>query len=94
VAEDVSLLLVSPGRIPGPLPQALECREYLQYDKAKFGDLIRSKTDTAMVNESLLKVLCHNPVVLIHEMYELGIEPVFWANLAAQKQGELHNNSV
>jgi hypothetical protein len=26
-----------------------------------------------MVNEALLKILCHNLVVLIHEMYELGI---------------------
>ncbi len=30
---------------------------------------------TAMTNETLCKVLCHNLVVLIHEMHELGIEP-------------------
>jgi transposase len=46
--------------------------------KAKFGDSIRSKTDVAMRNESLAKILCHNVVCLIHEMYELGIEPTFW----------------
>ena len=46
--------------------------------KRKFGDGLRSKTDVAMVNETLCKVLCHNLVVLIHEMYELGIGPVFW----------------
>lgn len=51
--------------------------------KRKFGDFLRSKTDTAMVNESLCKVLCHNIVVLIHEMHELGIDPVFWNNGAA-----------
>ena len=45
--------------------------------KRKFGDSLRSKTDTAMVNETLCKVLCHNLVVLIHEIYELGIDPVF-----------------
>ncbi len=45
--------------------------------KRKFGDSLRSKTDTAMTNETLCKVLCHNLVVLIHEMHELGIEPVF-----------------
>jgi transposase len=45
--------------------------------KRKFGDSIRSKTDVAMVNESLCKILCHNLVVLIHEMHELGIDPVF-----------------
>jgi transposase len=47
--------------------------------KRKFGDSLRSKTPTAMVNEALCKVLCHNLVVLIHEMHELGIEPVFWS---------------
>ena len=46
--------------------------------KRKCGDFVRSKTDTAMVNEAMCKVLAHNLVVLIHEMYELGIEPVFW----------------
>ena len=46
--------------------------------KRKFGDSLRSKEDTAMTNEALCKVLCHNVVVLIHEMHELGIEPVFW----------------
>jgi len=45
--------------------------------KRKFGDSLRSKTDVAMVNETLCKVLCHNLVVVIHEMYELGIDPVF-----------------
>lgn len=46
--------------------------------KAKFRDSIRSKTETAMQNESLCKILCHNIVVLIHEMFALGIEPEFW----------------
>jgi hypothetical protein len=48
--------------------------------KRKFGDSLRSKTDVAMVNETLCKILCHNLVVLIHEMCELGIDPVFWPN--------------
>lgn len=52
--------------------------------KRKFGDSLRSKTDTAMLNETLCKVICHNVVVLIHEMHELGIEPTFW-----QKPAEL-----
>lgn len=47
--------------------------------KRKFGDSLRSKSDTAMVNEALCKILCHNIVVLIHEMFELGIEPNFLA---------------
>ena len=44
--------------------------------KAKFGPAVRSKTPVAQVNEALAKVLCHNIVVLIHSIYELGIEPV------------------
>jgi transposase len=47
--------------------------------KRKFGDGLRSKSTTAMVNETLCKILCHNLVVLIHEMYELGVDPVFWS---------------
>jgi transposase len=45
--------------------------------KRKFGGSLRSKTETAQVNETLAKVLCHNLVVLIHEMHELGIDPSF-----------------
>jgi transposase len=54
--------------------------------KRKFGDALRSKSDTAMVNETLCKVLCHNLVVLIHETHELGIEPVFWAETTPAQQ--------
>lgn len=46
--------------------------------KRKFGDAVRSRTDTAMTNEVLCKILCHNLVVLIHEQHELGIEVEFW----------------
>lgn len=42
--------------------------------KAKFSDLVRSKDSIAQENELLLKVLCHNIVVLIHESFELGID--------------------
>ena len=43
--------------------------------KAKFGDAVRSKTDVAMKNEVLAKVLCHNVCCLVSAMYELGIDP-------------------
>lgn len=43
--------------------------------KRKFGEHIRSKTETAQTNEVLLKVLCHNICVIIASMYEFGIEP-------------------
>lgn len=45
--------------------------------KAKFTSYIRSKTDTAQINEVLLKVLCHNVCVVIQEIFELGITPNF-----------------
>jgi len=62
--------------------------------KRVFGDALRSKTDAAMVNEALCKIVCHNVVCIIHEMYELGIEPTFWpALLPAQKRGRLHKNT-
>ena len=43
--------------------------------KRKHGDSVRSKTDVAMKNEVLCKILCHNICCLISAMYELGIEP-------------------
>ena len=48
--------------------------------KRKFGDALRSKGDTAMVNEALRKILCHNIVVVIQEVYGLGIRPNFGAS--------------
>ena len=40
----------------------------------------KAKTDTAMVNEAMCKILCHN-IVIVHQSHiELGIEPVFWKN--------------
>jgi hypothetical protein len=45
--------------------------------KAKFGDHVRSKTDVAMKNEVLCKILCHNICCLISAIYELGLQPVF-----------------
>jgi hypothetical protein len=46
--------------------------------KAKFGERLRSKTETSQINEALCKVLCHNLRCLIQSIHELGIEPTFW----------------
>jgi transposase len=46
--------------------------------KRKYGDSVRSKTETAMVNEVLCKLVCHNLCCLIQSQCELGIEPMFW----------------
>lgn len=56
--------------------------------KGKFGDSLRSKSDAAMVNEALCKILCHNVCCLIQSMHELGIEPTFWG------QGESETAAV
>ena len=46
--------------------------------KRKFGDSVMSKNETAMVNEVLCKIICHNLTCLIQEQETLGIVPVFW----------------
>jgi transposase len=46
--------------------------------KRKFGASVRSKTPVAQVNEVLCEVIAHNPSVLVHTIFELGIEPTFW----------------
>ena len=50
--------------------------------KAKFGERLRSKTETAQINEALTKVLCHNLVVVIQSMYELDVTQEFWKEAA------------
>ncbi|HJQ30928.1 MAG TPA: transposase [Pyrinomonadaceae bacterium] len=51
--------------------------------KTKFGDALRSKSRTAQINETLCKVLCHNICCLIQSMFELGLRPKFWNEVAA-----------
>jgi hypothetical protein len=48
-----------------------------------FDGSVRSKTDTALKNEVLCKILAANLYCLIHEHEKLGIVPVFWKD--AQK---------
>lgn len=50
--------------------------------KAKFGAAVKSKNETAQVNELYCKFLCHNICVLISSVYELGIAPEFWSQTA------------
>ena len=53
-----------------------------QMIKSKFGERLRSKTETAQTNEALCKVLCHNLCVVIQSMYELNITPEFMSEAA------------
>ena len=50
--------------------------------KGKFGEWLRSKIQTAQINEALCKVLCHNICCIIQSMYELGLKPKFWKEAA------------
>ena len=45
--------------------------------KTKFGDCLKSKNFESQTNELLCKIIAYNIVVLIHEMFELGIESNF-----------------
>lgn len=69
----------------------LHCEEFLQdyhkrsnaesvvsMIKRKYGERLRSKTETSQDNEILAKVIAHNIYVLIQSIYEHHLEPVFW----------------
>ena len=45
--------------------------------KTKFKDNLRSKTQTAQINELLCKILAHNICVVIQEINELGLKGEF-----------------
>ena len=45
--------------------------------KRKFGDSCRCKTERSQHNEIRCKVLAHNLVVLVHEIFELKVEVDF-----------------
>ena len=45
--------------------------------KHKFGETLKSKNPVAQVNELLAKIIAYNLTVVLHEMYENGIQPEF-----------------
>jgi len=53
--------------------------------KRKFGEMVRSKTETAQTNEVLCKFVCQNVTCLISAMYELGITPPGWSDVAGDR---------
>ena len=60
--------------------------------KAKMGASLRSKMPTAMINETLCKILAYNITVLIHSMYEFGINPEFFSD-SPVVEGEIRLNA-
>ena len=61
--------------------------------KAKLGDSLKSKNFIAQKNELLCKILAHNIMVLIAEVYELGIVPEFEPFKEKEVVENLHVNS-
>ena len=57
--------------------------------KRLFGDYIRSRTDVAMKNEAICKLLAYNITSVIHSRCELGIEPIFWPKLEGEERNLL-----
>jgi hypothetical protein len=55
--------------------------------KRKFGENIRSKNPVAQVNEVLCKLIAYNLTVVVHEMFENGIEPAFGRLLRGRING-------
>jgi len=45
--------------------------------KRKFGDSVKAKSDLAMKNEVLAKIVCHNICCVISAICERGIDPKF-----------------
>jgi len=56
--------------------------------KAKFGDSVRSRTDTAMRNEVYCKFIAHNICCVLMSQVELGIEPIFWSEQQTESKTE------
>ena len=54
--------------------------------KGKFGDSLKSKSDAGQINETLLKVLCHNICVLIQAMHEYGVTPNLAPKVAVESK--------
>jgi len=50
--------------------------------KRRYGSAVRSKTEEAMKNEVLAKFVCWTVTCVIQAMYEMGVNPVFWADQA------------
>jgi hypothetical protein len=60
--------------------------------KAKFGPAVRAIDLDAQVNETLLKVLCHNLSVLVRASHQLGLDAQFWKGPAVAPIPEFIND--
>ena len=56
--------------------------------KRKFGDHVRARSDTAMKNEVLCKLICFNLTRVILSQCELGIEAEFWKDRPAPTEAD------
>jgi transposase len=60
--------------------------------KRKFGHSVMSLTDTAMVNECLVKFICQNLTCIVQVQEKLGLVTAFWKNKPTDgEDGDDHN---
>jgi len=92
-AVAIGVLGIPPGggSVPTQFPCVLNapCSFATSAVALRRGGGLRSRPDAAMKNETLCKILCHNLVVLIHEMHELGIDPEFGMKRRRRRGGGL-----
>ena len=62
--------------------------------KSKFGEVLLSKSGPAQVNETLLRVLCHNVCVVNKAMYQLGVEPDAETGILGQRPTPAARNTL
>ena len=84
IRPNVPLLPIPPRRVLAHYHKRSNVESVFSSIKRKFGDNVRSRSDTAKVNEALAKLVCNNLCAVIMSQCELGIEPVFWHNNAAE----------
>jgi hypothetical protein len=83
-------VLTPPTNLMRMLPRALERLPDSEASCAFNSDYVRSKTNVAMVNEVLCKIICHNICCLIQESHELGIDTIFWAETSPAQKGAVN----
>jgi len=60
-----------------PTPPGRRPADFGLDETTKWLGLVRSKTNIAMKNEVLAKLICPNICCVIQSAYEFGIEPIF-----------------
>ncbi|MDO8563837.1 MAG: hypothetical protein Q7R87_02425 [Nanoarchaeota archaeon] len=65
---------------------------YFNIVKTKLGDDLKSKKQTAQINELLCKILANNIMIVIQEIAELGVKAEFKIEQNLENNGESLSN--